>query len=202
MLEATVDEAHEFLRGFGPLAAGRRALQCLRLLREVGLGYLRLGQPINTLSGGESQRLKLVSHLAQSMVSSAKSPRAGRGAAAKTSKPDAAAPPTGPTLFLFDEPTTGLHFEDVRILLQVFQRLVDAGHSLLVIEHNLDVIKSADWVIDLGPEAGERGGQLVAQGTPEEIAECPASQTGLFLREVLHSTRPPLRLSLAHGRPS
>jgi excinuclease ABC subunit A len=90
-----------------------------------------------------------------------------------------------PTLFLFDEPTTGLHFEDVRVLLNVFQRLVDAGHSLVVIEHNLDVIKCADWVIDLGPEAGAGGGRIVAQGTPEQIAACPASHTGQFLRELL-----------------
>jgi hypothetical protein len=89
------------------------------------------------------------------------------------------------TLFLFDEPTTGLHFDDVRVLLQVFQRIVDAGHSVVVIEHNLDVIKCADWVIDLGPDAGERGGQLVASGTPEEIAACAASHTGRFLRELL-----------------
>lgn len=90
---------------------------------------------------------------------------------------------------MFDEPTTGLHFDDVRGLLKVFQRLVDAGHSLLVIEHNLDVIKSSDWVIDLGPEAGERGGQLVAAGTPEEVAQCEASHTGRFLREVLGAGR-------------
>jgi ABC-type glutathione transport system ATPase component len=90
-----------------------------------------------------------------------------------------------PTLFLFDEPTTGLHFDDVRVLLKVFQRLVDAGHSVVVIEHNLDVIKSADWVIDLGPGAGDEGGKIVAQGTPEEIAACDASPTGKFLRELL-----------------
>jgi excinuclease UvrABC ATPase subunit len=89
------------------------------------------------------------------------------------------------TLFLFDEPTTGLHFDDVRVLMQVFQRMVDAGHSVLVIEHNLEVIKCADWVIDLGPDAGEHGGQLVAQGTPEEVAECEISHTGAFLRDVL-----------------
>jgi excinuclease ABC subunit A len=135
------------------------------LLQEIGLGYLRLGQPINTLSGGESQRLKLVSYLAEFAHAEA--------AEAK------------PTLFVFDEPTTGLHFEDVRILLKAFQRLVDAGHSLLVIEHNLDVIKSADWVLDLGPEAGERGGQLVAQGTPETIAACVESHTGKALASLL-----------------
>src|SRR5439155_729476 len=98
--------------------------------------------------------------------------------------------PQSSTLFLFDEPTTGLHFDDVRVVLKVFQRLVDAGHSVLVIEHNLDVIKSADWVIDLGPEAGDQGGYLVAQGTPEEIALCHASHTGISLREVLTNRQP------------
>ena len=94
-----------------------------------------------------------------------------------------------PTLFLFDEPTTGLHFEDVRVLLQVFQRLVDAGHSVIIIEHNLDVIKSADWVIDLGPDAGDQGGKIVAQGTPEQVAACEASHTGQALKDVLPKPR-------------
>src|SRR6184192_3691546 len=115
----------------------------LKVLDEVGLGYLRLGQPLNTLSGGESQRLKLVGHLSDT---------SGTG-----------------NLFIFDEPTTGLHFDDVAMLLQLFQRLVDRGHSLVVIEHNLEVIKSADWIVDLGPEAGDAGGEVVAVGTPEEI---------------------------------
>jgi len=159
MLDASVDEVIEKLLPFVHQPPGRRALQALTLLQETGLGYLRLGQPINTLSGGEAQRLKLASHLAEF-----------------------ARKETRPTLFVFDEPTTGLHFEDVRILLKVFQRLVDAGHSLLVIEHNVDVIKSADWVIDLGPEAGDRGGQIVAQGTPAQIAACAASHTGHALR--------------------
>jgi excinuclease ABC subunit A len=132
------------------------------LLQEVGLGYIRLGQPINTLSGGESQRLKLVKHLAE----------AGQ---------TPGLPMAQPILFIFDEPTTGLHFDDVRVLLMVFQRLVDAGHSVLVIEHNLDVIKSADWVIDLGPDAGENGGRIVFQGTPEGVAQCQSSHTGLAL---------------------
>ncbi len=173
LLDATVDEVMDFLAGFGDSKPARRASASLQLLQAVGLGYLRLGQPINTLSGGESQRLKLVSHLAQSSVGS---PPAGRQDA-------------GPALFIFDEPTTGLHFDDVRVLLQVFQRLVEAGHSLLVIEHNLDVIKCADWVIDLGPEAGDEGGRIVAEGTPEHIAACADSHTGRALHAVLKSAR-------------
>jgi len=206
LLDATVDEVIEFLRAFPDSRPARRAVEKLELLQEVGLGYLRLGQPINTLSGGESQRLKLVSHLAESNVAQvsclqvAQHPRreAGAGHAQRgknTARParkdsGAASPQAGaPALFLFDEPTTGLHYDDVRALLKVFQRLVDAGHSVLVIEHNLEVIKCADWIIDLGPEAGDEGGQLVAQGTPEEIAVCDASHTGRFLRD-LAGTRP------------
>jgi excinuclease ABC subunit A len=127
------------------------------------LGYLRLGQPINTLSGGESQRLKLVGHLAELMIEN------------KNSRP---------TLFLFDEPTTGLHFDDVRVLITAFQELVDQGHSVLVIEHNLDLIKCADWILDMGPEAGAGGGQVVIAGTPEEVAACPVSHTGRALRKA------------------
>jgi len=169
LLEAPVEEAREFLAAFTTSKPGLRAAAKLQLLCDVGLGYLRLGQPVNTLSGGESQRLKLVSHLADSAAS---------GAALKTTVPGKA------TLFLFDEPTTGLHFDDVRVLLNVFQRLVDAGHSVLVIEHNLDVIKCADWVLDLGPDAGDRGGELVVAGTPEQVAAVEASHTGQFLRSV------------------
>ena len=171
VLEATVDEAFKFLCDFPELRQAVRAAESIKLLQEVGLGYLRLGQPINTLSGGESQRLKLVRHLAE----------ATQGQTENGNGQDA-----GPTLFLFDEPTTGLHFDDVRVLLKVFQHLVDAGHSVIVIEHNLDVIKSADWVIDLGPGAGDEGGTIVAQGTPEEIAACDASPTGKFLRDLLN----------------
>ncbi|HVV70040.1 MAG TPA: hypothetical protein VHI52_00695, partial [Verrucomicrobiae bacterium] len=167
ILESTVDEAIVFLQGFTESRPAQRAAQSLQLLQEVGLGYLKLGQPLNTLSGGESQRLKLVRHLAE----------AASEARENTS-----------TLFLFDEPTTGLHFDDVRVLLRAFQRLVDAGHSLVVIEHNLDLIKAADWLIDLGPEAGDGGGRLVAQGTPEEVAACPESHTGRALAEVLTAT--------------
>ncbi len=140
-------------------------------MQEAGLGYLRAGQPVNTLSGGESQRLKLVNHLAE----------AGKNTGAARGKP---------VLFIFDEPTTGLHFEDVRILLKVLQRLVEEGHTVLVIEHNLDVIKSADWLIDLGPEAGEDGGRIVAQGTPEDVARVPQSHTGQALAEMLWEITP------------
>jgi len=165
VLEASVDEAIDFLGGFPSSRPAMRAVESLKLLQETGLGYLRVGQPVNTLSGGECQRLKLVNHLAQSQAS-------------------AGAPGARPVLFVFDEPTTGLHFEDVRVLLKVLQRLVDEGNSVLVIEHNLDVIRSADWLIDLGPEAGEDGGLIVAQGTPEEVAAILESHTGQALAEM------------------
>jgi excinuclease ABC subunit A len=186
LLEATVDEAIEFLAGFGDSKPAQRAGASLKLLQEVGLGYLRLGQPINTLSGGESQRLKLVRHLAE--ATTAVESRASKVEAMTNMGVSGSRPSpldSRPTLFLFDEPTTGLHFDDVRVLLQVFLRLVAAGHSVLVIEHNLDVIKCADWVIDLGPEAGAEGGKVVACGTPEEVAHCEISHTGRFLREIL-----------------
>jgi excinuclease ABC subunit A len=128
-------------------------------LQQVGLGYLRLGQPATTLSGGEAQRLKIARELI----------KAGRKAGRK--------------LYLLDEPTTGLHLDDVRVLINVLDRLVDAGNTVVVIEHHLDVIKRADWVIDLGPEAGDAGGRVVAQGTPEQIAGCPDSHTGRYLRK-------------------
>ena len=183
LLEATVDEAIDFLAGFADSKPAQRAAASLKLLQEVGLGYLRLGQPINTLSGGESQRLKLVRHLAEATVVEGRESRVEGNARSSTHRPSPIA--YRPTLFLFDEPTTGLHFDDVRVLLQVFQRLVDAGHSVLVIEHNLDVIKCADWVIDLGPEAGDRGGQIVAVGTPEQVASNRESLTGRHLQPVL-----------------
>ncbi len=177
VLEATADEVVGLLGALPESKHARRARTSLELLRETGLGYLRLGQPINTLSGGESQRLKLVRHLAEAAALTA----------GGEPRPAFGAPKT--TLFLFDEPTTGLHFEDVRGLAQVFQRLVNEGHSVLVVEHNLDLIKCADWVIDLGPEAGDEGGRLVAQGPPEAVAACPDSHTGRALRDVLRRTR-------------
>ncbi len=162
-LEATVDDVIAFFDddAYADSRHARRAIESLGYLQQVGLGYLRLGQPINTLSGGECQRLKLVRHLAEFAKSQARAEK--------------------PTLFLFDEPTTGLHFDDVRVLLDVFQRLVDLGHSLVVIEHNLDVLKGADWLIDLGPDAGDQGGRVVAVGTPEEVAK-DKGHTGEALR--------------------
>ena len=161
VLEAPLEKVLEFLGSLPPSKASSRAMSRISVLCDVGLGYLPLGQPVNTLSGGESQRLKLARHLAESSETT-----------------------TSHTLFLFDEPTTGLHMEDVRILLETFQRLVDRGHSLLVIEHNLDVIRASDWIVDLGPEAGEAGGTVVVAGPPERVARCAASHTGRFLRSL------------------
>ena len=137
-------------------------VRVLQTLIDVGLDYITLGQSATTLSGGEAQRIKLARELA---------------------KRD-----TGRTLYILDEPSTGLHFEDVRKLLTVLNRLVEAGNTVIVIEHNLDIIKTADWVLDLGPEGGARGGQLVAEGTPEHIAAVTASHTGRFLKRLLSTT--------------
>ncbi|MGE3541329.1 MAG: excinuclease ABC subunit UvrA [Candidatus Tectimicrobiota bacterium] len=154
VLQQTVSEALQFFQDVPAIVAA------LRPLAEVGLDYIRLGQPLNTLSGGESQRLKLASHMSLAVK--------------------------GSHLFIFDEPTTGLHFEDIQKLLRALQRLLDQGHSLLVIEHNMEVIKSADYLLDLGPEGGQAGGTLVACGTPEQVSACTASYTGQFLRHYLH----------------
>ena len=157
VLEMTVDEALEF---FGKIPSLRRKLETLH---DVGLGYIKLGQPATTLSGGEAQRVKLASELQKRQ--------------------------TGKTFYILDEPTTGLHFDDVRALLEVLQRLVDLGNTVLVIEHNLDVIKAADHLIDLGPEGGAKGGTVVAKGTPEKVAQVPESHTGRFLKRVLADDR-------------
>src|SRR5438046_5774206 len=175
LLNLTVSEAIAF---FAQIGEDKSLSEPLGVLEEVGLGYLRLGQPLNTLSGGESQRLKLIGHLAQNAQRSTSN--AQHSIKEQSEIGD---------LFIFDEPTTGLHFDDVAILLQLFQRLVDRGHSIVVIEHNLEVIKCADWIIDLGPEAGEAGGEVVATGTPEQIAKIEKSHTGKFLRQVLSKSR-------------
>ncbi len=153
ILALTVDEAIEFF------AEHPRIVKKLQVLQDVGLGYLQLGQPATTLSGGEAQRIKLAYHLAR--------------------------PAKGHMLYIFDEPTTGLHLDDIRTLLRAFDALIEQGHSVIIVEHNLDVIKCADWVIDLGPEGGHRGGFLVAEGTPEAIADHPASYTGRYLKPLL-----------------
>jgi excinuclease ABC subunit A len=153
VLEMTVEDAVDF---FGSIPALRRKLETLR---DVGLGYLHLGQSATTMSGGEAQRVKLATELSRVA--------------------------TGRTLYILDEPTTGLHFEDVRLLLGVLTRLVEKGNTVLVIEHNLDVIKTADHIIDLGPEGGDGGGTVVATGTPEEVSRMRASHTGAALADDL-----------------
>jgi excinuclease ABC subunit A len=153
VLDMSVEEALQF---FAKIPKLRRKLQTLH---DVGLDYIKLGQPATTLSGGEAQRVKLAKELSKIA--------------------------TGRTLYILDEPTTGLHFADIEKLLEVLQRLVDSGNTVLVIEHNLDVIKQADWLVDLGPEGGEAGGEVIATGTPEQVAEVAESYTGQFLRGLL-----------------
>lgn len=152
----TVNQAVEFFNKHGQ----KKIVKKLAPLQDVGLGYIKLGQSSSTLSGGENQRVKLAYYLSQEKAD--------------------------PTLFIFDEPTTGLHFHDIRKLLEAFDALILRGHSIVIIEHNMDVIKCADYVIDLGPEGGNKGGNLVAAGTPEEVARCAESYTGQFLQEKLH----------------
>ncbi len=158
VLDMTVAEACAFFAGYPEV------LRAMQPLAAVGLDYLKLGQPVPTLSGGEAQRLKLAGYLAEAKA-----------------KPDQKAGER--ILFLFDEPTTGLHFADIAVLLSAFRQLLAGGHSVVVIEHNLDVIAASDWVIDLGPEGGERGGELVCAGTPAEVAGVRASHTGRALTE-------------------
>jgi excinuclease ABC subunit A len=157
VLEMPIEEACEF---FAHIPKIRRRVQALA---DVGLGYMRLGQPATTLSGGEAQRVKLAAELSKVA--------------------------TGRTLYILDEPTTGLHFADIERLLEVLMRLVEAGNSIVVIEHNLDVLKVADWIIDLGPEGGDEGGYVVATGTPEQVTAVPGSHTGAFLTGVLPAPR-------------
>jgi len=149
----TIDEAYDFFENIPVL---RRKLG---ILKEVGLGYLELGQPATTLSGGEAQRIKLSKELSKVRQKG--------------------------TVYLLDEPTTGLHFEDIKNLLKILRALVEKENTVIVIEHNLDVIKTADWIIDLGPEGGERGGYIVAEGPPKMIAQNPKSYTGKYLQQVL-----------------
>jgi excinuclease ABC subunit A len=157
VLTMTVSEAMDF---FGAIPVLKQKLE---ILEDVGLGYLQLGQPAPTLSGGEAQRLRLSKELAKRS--------------------------TGNTLYILDEPTTGLHFVDIQRLLDVLNTLVDKGNTVIVIEHNLDVVKSADYLIDLGPEGGERGGHLIAAGSPEDISMNPDSSTGMFLKPKLFRGR-------------
>ena len=157
VLEMTIEEATEFFKNI-PRIANK-----LQVLMDVGLGYIKMGQPATTLSGGEAQRIKLATELSRRS--------------------------TGRTLYILDEPTTGLHTADIHKLLGILQRLVEGGDSVVVIEHNLDVIKTADYIVDLGPEGGDKGGTIVAQGTPEEIVKVKSSFTGKFLKPVLDEQR-------------
>ena len=155
VLNLTVDEAVSFFENMPQI------LQKIKTLQDVGLGYITLGQPSTTLSGGEAQRVKLATELA---------------------KRD-----TGNTLYILDEPTTGLHFEDIKVLMDVLNKLVDKGNTVLIIEHNLDVIKMADYIIDMGPEGGSRGGMILCQGSPEEVAEQNIGYTSHFIKEELNN---------------
>ncbi|MEJ6755929.1 MAG: excinuclease ABC subunit A, partial [Crocinitomicaceae bacterium] len=159
LLEMDIQSAYDFFSQFDERIE-KKIMQKIEPLVKVGLGYLKLGQASSTLSGGEAQRIKLASFLSK-----------GKSSA--------------PTLFIFDEPTTGLHFHDVNKLVIAFNELINAGHSIIVIEHNLDVVKCADYVIDLGPEGGVNGGEIVFMGTPEEMIQCEASHTGHYLKEKL-----------------
>jgi excinuclease ABC subunit A len=167
VLELTVSEAVQLFRD------DREVLRVLQPIVDVGLEYVKLGQPVPTLSGGEAQRLKLAGYLAET----SQEQTASRQSVARKGR-----------LFLFDEPTTGLHFHDIAKLMRAFRKLLAAGHSLIVIEHNLDVIRSADWIIDLGPEGGSGGGTVVVEGPPEHVAKTPESYTGQFLAHLLPDT--------------
>ena len=159
ILEMTVNQAIEFF-GQQKRTAEKKIIKKMQPLQDVGLGYIKLGQSSSTLSGGENQRVKLAFFLGEEK--------------------------SQPTLFIFDEPTTGLHFHDIKTLLKAFNALIERGHTVLIIEHNMEVIKSADHIIDIGPEGGASGGNIVCEGTPEEVAATTASYTGRFLKEKLH----------------
>jgi len=159
VLEMTVNQAIEFFTE-NTGHTEKKIVKRMKPLQDVGVGYVKLGQSSSTLSGGESQRVKLASFLANE-------------------KPE-------PTIFVFDEPTTGLHFHDIKTLMKAFDALIAKGHTVIIIEHNLEVIKCADHIIDIGPEGGEGGGNLVFEGTPEEIIKCKASYTGKFLKEKMN----------------
>jgi excinuclease ABC subunit A len=171
VLDLSVAEALEFF------AAQARIRRPLEALHDTGLDYLKLGQTSPTLSGGEAQRVKLVTHLLGGLKS-------GPGIQSQQIQ-DSKGRPANAKFFVLEEPTIGLHMADVRRLVEVVQRLVDAGHTVLVIEHNLDLIAEADWVIDLGPEGGDAGGRTVTEGPPEDVAQCGTSHTGRYLKPVL-----------------
>src|SRR5208282_4620768 len=181
-LNLTVKEALKFF------AEAPKITEKLRSLEEVGLGYLRLGQSATTLSGGEAQRMKLAAHL---QPASKEVSRTASGASVRAKRR---------LLYIFDEPTTGLHFDDVSKLLAAFRRLIEAGGSIVVIEHNLEVIKTADWVIDLGPEGGSRGGKVVGAGPPEAIAKLPGSYTGKYLARILNGNEQARSNGRSNGR--
>ena len=157
MLNMTINQAVEFFTKHKQKAI----VEKMKPLQDVGLGYIKLGQTSSTLSGGENQRIKLAYYLSQEKSS--------------------------PTLFIFDEPTTGLHFHDIHKLLEAFNALIARGHTIIIIEHNMDIIKCADYIIDLGPEGGQAGGNVVVTGTPEEVAKCAFSYTGQFLQDKMHA---------------
>ena len=163
----TVDETISVLNQFPECKSAQKASAKLDIIQQTGLGYITLGQPLNTLSGGECQRLKLAARIAESCSASLRGKEQ-------------------PFLFLFDEPSTGLHFDDIAVLLKLFYNLVRAGHSVIVIEHNLDIIKCADWLIDMGPEGGCKGGQIIVQGPPREVANNKLSHTGRFLKKCYY----------------
>jgi len=165
VLEMTIEDAVTF---FQPIP---KIFRKLETLQQVGLGYIRMGQPATTLSGGEAQRIKLAAELSKRS--------------------------TGKTIYILDEPTTGLHFDDVKRLLAVLHKLVDQGNTVLVIEHNLDVIKTADYLIDMGPEGGTGGGNVIAKGTPEQVAATPNSHTGRYLAEIFERKGHPYKTELA-----